>query len=205
MRFVPATFCLAAVLAVGVADAEVVPFNFQGNAGFGLLPGNEIGSPTPVSEGVMSPAIGGETGLGLVYDTDTNVLDFSFDFSGLTGGLADIASGIHFHVITSGAAPFDGTGGIAFNLNTGTDPNVMLATPLVAVDGSATSGMVAGTATFNEAQEAALFAGNYYLNIHSGGFGAGELRANLVPVPEPGAAAAMAALAAIGFVRARRR
>ncbi|MEM8865145.1 MAG: CHRD domain-containing protein [Planctomycetota bacterium] len=203
MRNMSFVFSLALTLISSVAVAATVEFNFIGNAGLGLLPGNEVGANTPVSGGVSTPAIGGETGLGLVYDTDSNELDFAFEFSGLTGGLADVASGIHFHLITSGAPPFDGTGGIAFNLNSGSDPNVVLTTPLVPVDGSATSGSLAGTATLTESEETALFSSLFYLNIHSGGFAGGELRGNLVAVPEP-ATGLLACFAGLALLPSRR-
>jgi hypothetical protein len=165
------------------ANAAQVPFDLIGNAGVGLLPGNEVGNNTPVSSGGPSSAIGGETGLGLIYDTDTNVLNFSYEFSGLSGGLANVQSGMHLHLAGSLTDPLNSTGGIVFNLNSGTDANVSLTTPMVAI--GSTSGSVAGTATFTEAQEVDLFLGRYYLNIHTATYMGGELRGNLVAIPEP--------------------
>ncbi|MEO0511568.1 MAG: CHRD domain-containing protein [Planctomycetota bacterium] len=184
----------------GSASAQITEFSFQGNAGFGLLPGNEAGNNTPVSAGVGSPAFGGEVGGGLAFDASTNILSFDFEFSGLSGGLFDAVSGIHFHEITSGAAPFDGTGGIVFNLNSGDDANVSLSSPLVAI--GSTDGRVTGTAQFAASQVDALFAGNFYLNIHSGDFTGGELRGSLVPIPAP---ASGVVLAGLGLVAGRRR
>ncbi len=187
---------IIALSAAGAAAGDIIDFRFLGNAGEGLLPGNSVGPGTPVNPGGPSSAFGGEAGLGLVYDTDTNILSFDFEFQNLTGGLDDVASGIHLHVVPGSTDPFNDTGGIAFNLNSGTDPNVTLFTPLVPTDGSATGARVAGTAIFTDAQEAALFAGNYYLNIHSNGFAGGELRGNLVPAPATAGALALGALAA---------
>jgi hypothetical protein len=51
-----------------------------------------------------------------------------------------------------------------------------------------------------------LMAGNAYFNIHTGMFPAGELRANLAPIPEPSSyALLLAGLAAVGGMAARRR
>lgn len=194
------TIVCALVMGAGTAAAQVTEFDFQGNAGFGLLPGNEIGVSTPVGQGVDTPAFGGEVGGGLSFDAATNILSFDFEFSGLSGGLFNAASGIHFHEITSGVEPFDGTGGIAFNLNSGTDANVSLSTPLIAI--GATGGRVTGTAQFSADQVDSLFAGNFYLNIHSGDFNGGELRGNLV-VPAP-ASAGLLGLAGLTGVRRRR-
>lgn len=187
----------------GTASAVITPFDFQGNAGFGLLPGNEIGTNTPVGQGVTSPAIGGEIGDGLYFDSDTSTLEFSFEFSGLTGGLFDAATGIHFHITNPGADPFNETGGIALNLNSGTDPAVTNDTPLLATDGSVSSGVVTGRAVLNATQIEQLFDGRFYLNIHSGQFTGGELRGNLVVVPAP-AGAALLGLAGLIGVRRRR-
>ncbi|GAB4548275.1 MAG: hypothetical protein Tsb0013_08700 [Phycisphaerales bacterium] len=189
--------CLVSATALaGTVNAQIIPFDFQGNAGSGLLPGNENGTGAETSS---STAIGGETGMGLTYDTVTNVLSFSFEFENLTGGLANVSSGIHFHNTGDVADPFGANGGIAFNLNSGTDPNVTLATPLIAFGSS--SGVVSGTAQLTEALEEDLRAGRFYLNIHSGAFGGGELRGNLVEVPAPGAGA----LLALGGLTLRRR
>ncbi len=194
-------FLIVAATIPSIASAQIIDIDFAGNAGSGLLPGNEIGANTPIAPGApSSTAIGGETGAGLIYNTTTNELDFDFEFSGLSGGLFDAASGIHFHTASPGTDPFNETGGITFNLNSGTDPNVLLTTPLIAI--GATSGNVAGTATLSDAQEADLLAGNLYLNIHSGTFNGGELRANLVPEP---ATASLLLVAGVAALRRRCR
>ena len=151
--------------------------NFQGNAGSGLLPGNE-------NPPVASPATGGEIGAGLVYDDVTNTLTMLFEFSDLSGGIdTSIGSGMHLHLAGDPNDPFGSNGGVAFNLNSGADPNVTHNSPLIA--NGATSGMVDVELVFTEAQEADLLGGLFYVNIHTADFGGGELRGNVVVIPEP--------------------
>ena len=189
---------LSSAAAAAPAAATTLELDFQGNGGSGLLPGNEVGANT--SLGTDSPAFGGEAGDGLVYDTDRNVLSFDFSFEGLTGGLADIASGIHLHLGQPGLDPFNETGGIVFNLNA-PDENVTLTTPNIGFGEAFTAGRVTGEAQLTDAQESNLLDGQIYLNIHSGGFAGGELRGNLVTVPEP----ASAALLTLGGLMIARR
>jgi len=184
------------VMVTGAASAAVTEFDFEGNAGSGLLPGNQVGP-------VVSDAIGSEIGNSLLFDDETNTLSFSFEFSGLSGGLFNAASGIHFHIADPGDDPFNQNGGIALNLNSGTDANVTIDTPLLATDGSVTSGTVTGSAILSGTQIDDLFDGKFYLNIHSGDFTGGELRGNLVVVPAP-ATAGMLLLAGLAGHRRRR-
>ena len=170
-------------------QADTVFFDFQGNAGSGLLPGNE-------NPAVVSGAVGGEFGNGLVYDDATNVLSLTFNFSGLTGGgLFNAADGgIHIHQATT-APFFSNNGGIIFNLNPGA-ANVAL---------GSTMGTIDLDVTLSAAQETTLLSGAYYVNIHSGAFNGGELRGNLVVgTPEPTAAFALG-LGMIGIAVKRRR
>ncbi|GAA5484681.1 CHRD domain-containing protein [Haloferula sargassicola] len=186
----------AGLLGAGsTAGAAVIQLDFMGTAGTGLLPGNE-------NPAAVSPAFGSEIGAGLFYDDTSNTLTLNYTFESLTGGIdTSIASGMHLHDAGAGS-PFTQNGGIVFNLNSGIDTNVALTTPLIA--NGATSGTVSGTISLSEAQEAALLDSRFYLNIHSASFGGGELRANLVPVPEP-STILLGALAGLGFLRRRRR
>ncbi len=194
-----AVACLATLSSGQRADAVVIDFELMGRAGIGLIPLNEVGANVPILPGDSS-ASGGETGGGFFYDTDTNVLNFEFSFSGLSGGLFNAGSGIHLHLATPGTDPFNETGGIVFNLNSGTDTNVTLTTPTIAI--GSTAGNVAGTASFTDEQEVDLFAGRYYVNIHSDQFRGGELRANVTAVPEP---STLSVLGILGTVAAYRR
>ncbi|QDV66268.1 CHRD domain-containing protein [Crateriforma conspicua] len=191
-------------VSAGSSSAALIDFQLEGNAGIGLLPGNEVGANTPIIPGSVSNASGGESGGGFFYDTDTNVLNFEFTFQNLSGGLANVASGIHLHVVSAGSDIFNSTGGIAFNLNSGADANVTLSTPTIAF--GATGGTLAGTVTMpDQAAEDALLDGRYYVNIHSGSFGGGELRGSVTAVPEPASMAFLGAIAVGGVARRVRR
>jgi hypothetical protein len=199
MRFVRIAIAILLVTAVGrQVFAEQIFLDFQGNGGFGLLPENEV---PPIT---TSGASGGEIGMGLVYDDVTNMLFMLFDFDGLTGGInTGVASGMHLHLASDINDPFGSTGGIVFNLNSGTDANVTYNSPLI-ING-AVSGSVDVGVSLSEAQEADLLAGRYYLNIHSAEFGGGELRGNLVrAIPEPATSAIMG-LGLLALVCRRRK
>ena len=209
-RVMSLSLASALLAAASAASAQVVELDFQGNAGFGLLTGNEVGPNT--SLGSDSQAIGGEVNDGLVLDLDRNVLESDFDFRGLTVGLFDAASGIHFHQVPEGADVFNTNGPIVFNLNSGADAAVTLDTSLVGF--GTTAAQVTGSIALTDEDEQAFLDGRFYLNIHSDGFRGGDLRASVVPagglnapvaVPTPGAAAAGLALLGGAAVRRRRR
>ena len=156
------------LLSASLGTADIVQFDLAGNAGAGLLPGNE-------NAPVVSDAFGSETGVGIVFDTDTNTLSLEFEFEGLSGGLFDAGGGIHIHD-AGPDAPFDSNGSVEFFLNTG-GVNVPI---------GSTFGSIDVDVVLTEAQEDELFNDQYYINIHSGDFNSGELRGNLVQaIPEP--------------------
>lgn len=189
-KILATTICTLLSLAVSQqVSAQTIRFDFQGNGGFGLLPENEVPAVT------TSSATGGETGSGLVYDLATNILNVSFNFSGLTNGLADIGNGgIHIH--DAGAVdPFGSNGGIVFSLNSGAS-NVAI--------GSTSGSIMTSTTALSQSQEDALLNGQFYVNIHSGEFNGGELRGNLVAVPEPSGIALIGA-GLVALVARRRR
>lgn len=191
------------ILTAAPAFATVTVFDFAGNGGIGLLPGNEVGANTSTS--ATSSAFGGIAGSGLSFNSDTNILNFDFSFEGLNGGLLFSAgSGIHLHLPSVLGDPFNQTGPIVFNLNSFADSNVINTNTQIA--NGATSGRVTGTVSFanNLDQVDDLLAGEYYLNIHSDSFSGGELRGSLTAIPEP-SSLALVALACTGFVARRRR
>lgn len=134
-----------------------------------------------------SPAFGVAA---LVYDLSTNMFEIGFGF----GGLTTPAMMAHIH---QGAPSVNGP--VIFNL---TDVLPM-----------ATSGVaMPKTGSFTEAQEAALYAGNLYVNIHTETYPGGEIRGQLLYqsgvqiVPEPGTVLLLGSgLLALGGMAVRRR
>ena len=71
------------------------------------------------------------------------------------------------------------------------------------MNNNASSGGFTGTVTLTGAQAANLFQGRLYVNIHTSLNGAGEIRGNLVAVPEP--TRAILLMFATGLLALRRR
>lgn len=141
--------------------------------------------PISVEQEVPAPNIPdgfSPTGNGIVmYDTDTNLLEWNIEYEGLTGDI--VAPGAHFH----GPADFGMTAGIQVFLTDG-DP----AEP--------PTGVLMGSTTISDVQEADLLAGLWYVNIHTGLNGSGEIRGQVVPEP-----ASMALLLGGSLLALRRR
>lgn len=130
---------------------------------------------------VATPATGSAT---LTYDDVTKLLSWNISYQDLIGTL----SNAHFH---GPAAP--GVGPAA----------VVLGIPLS--PGGATSGTFVGSATLTLAQEAQLLADLWYINIHSTFKPGGEIRGQVVVVPEPTTLALFASgLAGLAFAGRRR-
>ena len=109
-----------AVMTASNSFAQVIEFDFVGNGGVGLLPGNEVGANTATA--ATSDAFGSETANSLLFDTASNTLNFDFTFQDLTGGLDfQAGSGIHFHLPGTPGDPFNQTGPVIFNLNSFSD------------------------------------------------------------------------------------
>lgn len=174
---------LAFVLALSApASGATVLFDLLGRAGPGLIGGNEF--PTAIS-----PAgTGGEIGAGISFDTVTKVLTINVGW-GSGNGFSDLTSAAnnsHVH----GPAGFNASAGVVFNLTR--------------ANSSANAGFIStATPALNPTQEADLLAGNYYINIHTVNNGGGEIRGNLIVVPEP--SRAMLGFAALGLAFFRRK
>ncbi len=192
---------IAVLSAAASSQAAIIPFDLIGTAGAGLLPGNEPGS--------ITGGTGGEIGLGISYDTVTNILDLTnvgwgstFGFSNLTS----LANNSHIHGPTAanngnnGVGDFRQTAGVLINLTRSTNATTggVFTNPILDFD------TLFGVAA--ETREAELLSGKYYINIHTVTNGGGELRGFLKPVPEPGTVLWGATLGLFsGFRRARAR
>jgi hypothetical protein len=131
------------------------------------------GAQANAGAGTGSPGTG--TG-NITLDTNTNLLSWSISWSGLIG----TPTLMHFH---GPALP---------NQNAGVQVNTGVAGP-----------PVVGNAVISDLQEADLLAGLWYLNLHSTAFAAGEIRGQVVVVPEPGTLALLAG--GLGLLVATRR
>ena len=195
---------VGAVITASTSFAQIQEFDFAGNAGFGLLPGNEVGANTASAD--TSEAFGNEAALGLFFDPTTSELSFDFTFEGLNGGLFfDAASGIHLHLPGTAGDPFNETGPIVFNLNSFNDAAVTNSNAQI-LDG-ATSGRVTGVVSFEDNLNLIddLQAGEFYLNIHSQDFTGGELRGSITPVAVPEPSSMVVFGVAIAGLATRRR
>jgi hypothetical protein len=180
---------LAVCMPMHNVQAGIVLFDLQGKAGFGLLPGNENSAVT-VSP---TPGTGGETSPGIFFDDVSKQLTINVGwgirkgFTNLTGD----ATVMHIHQASSSA--FTASGGAVINLHT-----------LAGFSSSASNGGLNSTLTLTAAQETSLLSGLYYINVHTSVNPGGEIRGNLVAVPEP-SSVALVALVGVPVVIARMR
>lgn len=160
--------------AAGAANAQVVAFDLIGRGGPGLIGANEF----PAA--VVGGGSGGEVGAGITYNSATNVLTINVGW-GSGNGFTDLTGNAtvgHIHGPASVPAPgsFLEANGVRYNLHDqpGWNP-------------SATGGGFLGVVNILEADEAGLFEGRFYINVHTGVNPGGEIRGQLLPVPEPSA------------------
>ncbi len=125
------------------------------------------GSIDPLQAGTNGGFGGGSgSGTGSVsgtYDDSTNLFSYNISWSDLTAGVTNI----HFHLGAPGVG-----GGVALSVPSFDNPLIV------------NDVLLTGT------QETDLLAGNWYVNIHTGGFGGGEIRGQVsaTVVPEPSSA-----------------
>jgi len=131
---------------------------------------------------VVTPATGTAS---LSYDDVTNLLSWTISYSGLVG----TTTNAHFH---GPAAIGVGPAG------------VQLGIPFTA---GVTANTLIGSGTLTSTQETQLLGGLWYINIHSTYAGGGEIRGQVLVVPEPVAVTLLGAgllgLAAFGRRHAR--
>lgn len=166
------------------ASALVFQFDLEGVGGAGLLATNE----QPVATG-GTPGSGGEIGSGIFYDDVTNVLTVNVGW-GTGNGFTDLsgnASAAHIH----GNAVQTGTAGVIFNMSSG-------------LTNSASNGFVNfSTPVLNAQQESDLFAGLWYVNVHTSANPGGEIRGNIIPEPSS-SALLLGAVSMVALFRRRR-
>ncbi len=176
------------------ANAAIIPFDLQGTAGFGLLPGNE----NPATTG----GTGGEIGAGIFFNDVTLELTINIGWgsgNGFTDLTGDATLG-HVHGPTASAAP----GSFTQNAS----PLITLQT-LGGWNPNAANGGFSGTVNVPSGNVPDLFAGKLYINVHTQANPGGEIRGYLLPVPEPSSLALVATglgcLVAILFWRRARQ
>jgi hypothetical protein len=115
------------------------------------------GPASAANERQANPVVSSATGtISGTYNENTNVLQYTITWSGLTGN----ATAMHFH---GPATPQESAG------------------VLIAIPGSNTpSGTVSKSETLTDEVEAHLLGGKVYYNIHTAAYGAGEIRGNIV-------------------------
>lgn len=156
----------------------------------------QAGTSNPNNDPLLPTSSGTGTGFG-TYDTDTHIFTWNITVSGL-GSAATVA---HFHFGAPGV--FRGP--------------VRIETPSLDIGAlaGATSGSFSGSQDFDDpftpglpaggvAQLASeLLAGNWYINIHTRNFGAGEIRGQ-VQIAEP-ATLGLLGLGVVGLFGIRKR
>jgi len=120
-----------------------------------------INVPVNAAQEVPTNTSVGTATLTGTYDDVTNVLNFTFVFSGLTGN----TTASHFH----GPAAVGVNAGVRIG-NTGFQTGV-------------TSGSYSNTFVLTASNETELLTNLWYLNIHTSSFGGGEIRGQVYAVP----------------------
>lgn len=168
--------CHAAIFLVDLSPMGGTALNlgapathYSGDHAVGAAAPNEMAMPP-------SPATGNEILTGISFDSVTKILSFDIGY-GSAFGFVDLSSPIV-------AAHFHAPGPVMFPAVNADGPVIHdifpFHTPVTPLTGSFSGGVM-----LSLAEEMALFDNHIYLNIHSATFSGGEIRAQLIPVPEP--------------------
>lgn len=170
------------------AGAALTSTNYaNGDHTLGISAPNAVGQPN-------SPGTGGEFGAGITLDDVTGVLTYNIAY-GSDFGFVDLREGFtiaHIHGSVAVGFPTPNTG-------------AGIITGITHTAGSSSgTGSFSGSVTLSAAQQANLLNNLYYINIHSSFAGGGEIRGQLVAVPEP-SMLGFVALSGVLLLGARRR
>jgi hypothetical protein len=151
------------------ASAAIIPFDLQGRSGLGMRFDNE--NPTASGSGT-----GGEILSGITFDNVSKILTLNVGW-GSGKGFTDLTGTVTAaHIHQAANALFTTNGGVIVNLD-GATPGFS--------NSASNGGWTNTTVTLSAAQETALLSGFLYLNAHTAANPGGEIRGNLVAVPEP--------------------
>jgi hypothetical protein len=190
------------LLLASTAHSAIIYFDFLGKGGAGLLSTNE----NHAMNVNFTPGTGGKVGAGIFFDDVSNNLTLNFAWGSANGfiDLSKEASAVHIHgpTASAGVASFNQTAPSSF---------FPLDTPGLWNPSASNGGVINRTINLTDAQEIALLEGRTYVNVHTGATAAnptiinpgGEIRGNLVIIPEP--SQALLSLLGLVMLGARRK